>query len=398
MNKILIITPIYPANDIPKSDTPVVHYFTREWVRMGYDVRVIHIVANFPKFLYIFAKPFREVIGAKVGFGIRTKPYQDCEYILEGVYVKRIALRKFKPHGLHPLKDVNEAIDKIVSDCIKNEYIPSIVIGHYPNPILQILKSLKELWSMPTCYVAHGFNEVDVYGKQSFKLLENVDIIGFRSQFIKKRFLDKYKVDKPTFQCYSGIPSSFLMNNINKDLSDIRRFVYVGTLVKRKHPDSIIPALKMVYGNDCFTLTYVGSGAEAKTIRKVAFKNEVIDNVRLFGHITREEVIKKIDESQVFVMISRNETFGLVYLEAMSRGCITIASREEGFDGIIQDGINGFLCRAGDSMELAVIIKKIREMSINERHIISMNAMITASKLTDVNAARLYIESVIGVV
>ena len=42
-------------------------------------------------------------------------------------------------------------------------------------------------------------------------------------------------------------------------------------------------------------------------------------------------------------MISQGEAFGLVYLEAMARGCITIASRGEGFDGIIKDGINGFL-------------------------------------------------------
>ena len=38
-------------------------------------------------------------------------------------------------------------------------------------------------------------------------------------------------------------------------------------------------------------------------------------------------------------MISSSETFGLVYLEAMAAGCITIASRDEGFDGIIKDGV-----------------------------------------------------------
>ena len=74
-NKILVLTPIYPAPDMPKSDTPIVHYFVREWVKMGYDIHVINYVANFPKPLYWFAKPFNEVIGAKAGFGIRTTPY-----------------------------------------------------------------------------------------------------------------------------------------------------------------------------------------------------------------------------------------------------------------------------------------------------------------------------------
>ncbi len=36
-------------------------------------------------------------------------------------------------------------------------------------------------------------------------------------------------------------------------------------------------------------------------------------------------------------MISKNETCGLVYIEAMAVGCIMIASKNEGFDGIIND-------------------------------------------------------------
>ena len=42
----------------------------------------------------------------------------------------------------------------------------------------------------------------------------------------------------------------------------------------------------------------------------------------------------------------QREAYGLVYLEAMARGCITIASRDEGFDGVIKDGINGFCLRS----------------------------------------------------
>lgn len=39
MKRILVLTPVYPAQDIPKTDTPVVHYFTRELVKKGCDVR-----------------------------------------------------------------------------------------------------------------------------------------------------------------------------------------------------------------------------------------------------------------------------------------------------------------------------------------------------------------------
>ena len=52
MKRILVLTPVYPAQDIPETYTPVVHYFIREWVKMGYDVRVVHYVANFPHLLF----------------------------------------------------------------------------------------------------------------------------------------------------------------------------------------------------------------------------------------------------------------------------------------------------------------------------------------------------------
>ena len=104
--------------------------------------------------------------------------------------------------------------------------------------------------------------------------------------------------------------------------------------------------------------------------------------------------MKNVDKSQVFVMISQGEAFGLVYLEAMARGCITIASRGEGFDGIIKDGINGFLCEAGNADELASIISKIRKMSNDSLQFISKKAKSTAESLTDVKAARYYIDAV----
>ncbi len=84
----------------------------------------------------------------------------------------------------------------------------------------------------------------------------------------------------------------------------------------------------------------------------------------------------------------------MVYLEAMARGCITVASRDEGFDGIITDGENGFLCRAGDTDELAGIIRRIRNMTPEELSRISRNARRTAAGMTERLAAGHYLQFV----
>lgn len=56
MKCILVLTPVYPAQDIPKTDTPVVHYFTRELVKTGYDVCVVHYAGNIPQLLFIASR------------------------------------------------------------------------------------------------------------------------------------------------------------------------------------------------------------------------------------------------------------------------------------------------------------------------------------------------------
>lgn len=48
----------------------------------------------------------------------------------------------------------------------------------------------------------------------------------------------------------------------------------------------------------------------------------------------------------MFTLISDDETYGMVYIEAMLQGCLTIASRKGGFDGIMKT----------ERMDLSVIL------------------------------------------
>ena len=56
--------------------------------------------------------------------------------------------------------------------------------------------------------------------------------------------------------------------------------------------------------------------------------------------------------------------------------------------------MNGFLGEAGDSLELSLIIYKIISMSKDDILLISKNAINTACELTDMKAAKQYIDNV----
>lgn len=392
---ILILTPIYPAKDVHKSTTPVVHYFVKEWYNSGCDVRVIHYPVNFPKFIYCLAKLLKPIIENKMGSEIRTWKVKATEYELDGVKVKRIPLQKTRPHSRYSQKEISIAIKESISYCEAENFVPDIIVSHWVNPQYEIMHHLKRHFNIPTCFVAHdaGRDLLKLYSKEKDLFIQETDIFGYRSAPIKRNFEKNFHNNgKKNFQCYSGIPE-FYMLNVSRKINKATRFIFVGTLLKRKYPAMIIPAVTKVFGADSFTITYIGEGEETKAVEKLAREFHVENSVHSLGFMMRDEVIKQLDVHDVFVMISRDEAYGLVYLEAMARGCITVASRNEGFDGIIEDGVNGFLCEAGNVEELTMIVSKIRKMSPVELQRISGNAMQTAKQLTDKQAAMTYLDN-----
>lgn len=398
---ILILTNIYPAADLEQENTPVVHYFVREWIKMGVGVRVVHYPANFPKLMMWGASFFKSYLSSKMGATIRTKQVAEKEYELDNVKVKRIPLLKHKLHGAFSEKEIGQAYDKTIAWLDKEGFVPDVITSHWVNPQLEIMARLKEHFHAGTCYVAHTPTSefTSIFDTQKIQeLLAKIDKVGFRSAYIRDKFVSAFGYSGPTFQCYSGIPEQYIpTESVERNFTDVNRFVFVGTLIKRKYPAEIIPSVVKDFGSENFEINYIGKGAEDKAVVENARRFGVSDKVHLLGRMSRDEVVAHLQQSDVFVMNSRSEAFGLVYLEAMAQGCLTIASRKEGFDGIIQDGVNGFLCNAGDVDDLAATIQRIRTMSPEHRKKISENAVLTARELTDTKAAKSYLDELINI-
>ena len=395
-NKILVLSSIYPAPDFVDESTPVVHYFAREWVKSGYDVRVVNFPANFPKLLMYGASLFKKTISSRYGSAVRTFQVGCKEYTIDGVRVKRIPLLKYRLHGRYSSREIEKAYNSVLSWLEQEHFSPDFISSHWVNPQLEIMERLKSHFHSITCYIAHTptVELTNIYKKDDIcKLLSSIDLIGFRSEFIKRRFLDSFCYNGSTFLCYSGVPEQYVPNSVvERTFEGVHRFVFVGTLIKRKYPAEIIPALVKAFHDDSFEINYVGRGAEEKKIIFNANRFRASDKVHLLGRLSRGEVVSELRKSEVFIMNSRAEAFGLVYLEAMAQGCITIASKNEGFDGIIVDGVNGFLCEAGNIEDLSRAIGKIRSMAPEDLKTISHNAYLTAKKLTDKNVAQHYIK------
>lgn len=399
MSRILLITPGYYADDIKIERSPVINYFAREWVKQGHEVIVYHVPAQFPWIMRTVAKPLAKKIEAILGSSVNCDKVYEREYTDENVKVYRVPLNKTIPHSRYSHSKISYAVDKIISFLSAKDFSPDVVISHFVNPGVEIMKELKTKLSVPTCVVLHGEeNEFHrIFGKNCDDYLNSIDVFGFRSKPIKERF---ERVNGPVnkwFYCYSGVPEAFLSDIDNKRIYHFQnRFIYAGSLIRLKNVDKLIDGVVKEYsksGN--FSITFIGRGKEESTIRNKKEHYGLTDNqIRYVGYLPREAVREEMKKADVFIMISSPEAFGLVYLEAMSVGTIPIASRGEGFDGVLIDGYNGFLCEPGNSDELASILKKIRKMTVEELQTMSDNAKKTALSMTDESTAKEYLENV----
>lgn len=123
--------------------------------------------------------------------------------------------------------------------------------------------------------------------------------------------------------------------------------IQVGHLIHQKHVDTTIQAFaRLKETHPDAHLTIVGEGAERTSLEDLVRKLGVTDSVRFTGQISNEEVLSKMAQAQFFCMPSVREGFGIVYLEAMASGCITIGTEGEGIADLIENGKNGFLVPA----------------------------------------------------
>ena len=74
------------------------------------------------------------------------------------------------------------------------------------------------------------------------------------------------------------------------------------------------------------------------------------------GYLKNEDAITEMGKARFFVMPSYPEGFGVVYLEAMAMGCITIGTEGQGIADLITSGENGFLVPPDDPGAIVKII------------------------------------------
>ncbi len=151
----------------------------------------------------------------------------------------------------------------------------------------------------------------------------------------------------PTIPCQRSV-----MANENE-----RIITHISNFRKVKRIPDIIKIFYKIQKEIPAKLMMVGDGPEKEKAEKMCRKYGIQDKVIFFGN--SNEIDRILCLTDLFLLPSETESFGLAALEAMACGVPVISSNSGGLPEVNSDGVSGYLSDVGDLNEMAKNALKI---------------------------------------
>jgi len=160
----------------------------------------------------------------------------------------------------------------------------------------------------------------------------------------------------------NSIPNEFFTQKKTKPQ---KKVLYLGRIHPRKDIATLMKAFKDSNLENDYELEIVGLREENYYKYLLNLKDKLNLNVTFTSPIfDLKEKIKKIDSAEIMVLPSKFEPFGIVFLESMARGKITIASNTKGARALIQNEKNGFIFDIQNHIQLREILNKVKNQKL----------------------------------
>lgn len=180
---------------------------------------------------------------------------------------------------------------------------------------------------------------------KGIEIMVNAEKVIFISPRYKEFVLNKYvpqklkaEIEAKCLVIPNGIDNFWIDNRKSKMREESKKisFIQVGRLMKNKNLDATLKIVKNLreQGYDA-SLDIVGDGPTREQVER--WSKEYSEFIKYHGQLNKEEILKLYGKSDIFIMPSKGETFGLVYIEAISQGVPIIYSSGEGVDGYFKE-------------------------------------------------------------
>ena len=233
---------------------------------------------------------------------------------------------------------------------------------HYAIPHASAALSAKQILAaqgihIPIITTLHG-TDITLLGKdKSFKsviefAINNSDAVTAVSKSLKKETITSFKLDKkiqviPNFidsKLYKSENDKTLRRSFAKDSEKI--IIHISNFRKVKRVQDVLKVFVKIRKEIPSKLLLIGDGPERLKMEQLCRNLDLCDNVRFIGKLKAVERVLSV--SDLFLLPSETESFGLVALEAMASKVPVVSSNSGGLPEVNIEGKTGFLLEVKD--------------------------------------------------
>jgi phosphatidyl-myo-inositol dimannoside synthase len=262
---------------------------------------------------------------------------------------------------------------------VKNHY-DIIILGHFmtTHAIGAIL--ISELQGIPYVVLSHG-NDLDYQISNWIdEIVANI-VIKNSSQFLCNSYYVKEKILKKGYRggvniFHPGVDTEKFNPNIDKDEIQIRyankenKIIFTAArLVSYKNIENILRSLVFVI-KKIPNITYIiaGEGEQRYNLGNISRDIGIDKYVKFIGYVENDKLPAIYCASDIYVMPSIIETFGISFIEANACGKPVIGGQIGGVEDAIVNGETGLLVNPNNIEEIAeAIIKILSDNNLSEK-------------------------------
>lgn len=208
---------------------------------------------------------------------------------------------------------------------------------------------------IPTVVTLHGINTDKklYYGKTKQQLFEHTLTNADRVILVGDPLVNFFKSFTAHHDHFRVVYNGFRAhaNQLTKKIwTEQLRLISISNLHAGKGIDLNLYALAKLKlgGIKNWTYKIIGDGHERKNLEKLANTLNLHEYVSFLGACSHDEVYRHLAASDIFILPSYREAFGIAYLEAMSFGLLTIGVQGQGPQAFIEHQKTGLLVQPQD--------------------------------------------------
>jgi len=176
------------------------------------------------------------------------------------------------------------------------------------------------------------------------------------SQFLKERTVEEFKIKRPVEVINNFVDTERFAPRVSKNreyyAQDNERIIcHVSNFRPVKRIKDVVQVFAKIQEEIPSVLLLVGEGKERNIAQEMVLELGLQYRVHFLGSQDYVEDILAI--SDLFLLTSEKESFGLVALEAMSCGVPVVGSNAEGIPEVVKNGVTGYLYNVGEVDHMA---------------------------------------------